>query len=82
MLNLGDKVRDRVTGYTGIVVARTEWLYGCVRYVVQSQELHDGRPIDNVQFDEECLKVLKADALKDKTVKDTGGDRHHVPTRR
>ena len=28
-VNLGDKVRDRVTAYTGIAIAITDWLNGC-----------------------------------------------------
>lgn len=34
---IGDEVRDIVSGYTGIVVARTEWANGCVRYGVQGK---------------------------------------------
>lgn len=39
MVNLGQVVRDRITGYSGVVIGRTDWLYGCVRYGVQSTEL-------------------------------------------
>lgn len=51
-IKLGDEVTDKVTGYTGIAIARTEWVYGCVRFGVQSQHLHEGKPIDAVWFDE------------------------------
>ena len=30
-IELGQKVRDRITGCTGVVVCRSEWLHGCVR---------------------------------------------------
>ena len=38
MINLGDTVKDKISGFTGVVVARTEWLYGCIRLAVQSQK--------------------------------------------
>ena len=61
---LGDKVKDRITGYTGIVVARTDWLYGCTRFSVQSSELKDGKPIEAEWFDEKAL---------DETAEEPGG---------
>lgn len=63
--NLGDKVRDKVTGLSGIVIGRTEWLYGCVRCIVQPQELKDGRPVDNYQVDEPQLELIEAGAIPD-----------------
>lgn len=52
-IELGDKVRDQVTGYEGIAVARTEWLHGCARITVQPANLDkDGKPPETVTFDE------------------------------
>lgn len=53
--SLGEKVKDTVTGFSGIVTARTEWLNGCKRYGVQSQKLKDNKPLDQQWFDEEQL---------------------------
>ena len=63
MINLGDKVKDRISGVVGIVVARTEWLYGCVRCTVQPQA-KDGKPVDPATIDEPQLVVLKAGAIQ------------------
>lgn len=63
-INLGDKVRDKVSGFAGIVIGRTEWLYGCVRCIVQSQELKDGKPVDAVQVDEPQLELLQSAAIE------------------
>lgn len=52
---LGDRVRDSITGFEGVAVARTDWLHGCVRYGVQSAELKDGKPIEPQWFDEPQL---------------------------
>jgi hypothetical protein len=66
VVKLGDKVKDRVTGLTGIVIARTDWLNGCIRMTVQPQELKDGKPVDSSCFDIEELVLLKAGAVSPK----------------
>ena len=67
-IELGDKVRDRITGFLGIAVAITTWLNGCVRAVVQSQQLDkDGEMREPVIFDVEDLDVVKAGAVKAKS---------------
>jgi hypothetical protein len=68
---LGAKVKDKVTGYTGIVIGRTEWLYGCFRYTVQSQEMKDGKPVESMGFDEDALDVL--DTPEKRSIKSPGG---------
>lgn len=65
-VKLGDKVKDRVTGLTGIVVARTDWLNGCIRMMVQPQELKDGKPVETSCFDIEELVLIEANALSPK----------------
>ena len=55
-IELGTRVKDRTTGFQGIAVARTDWLYGCTRYGVQSDKLDkDGKPIEAEWFDEQAL---------------------------
>lgn len=34
MIELGDKVRDKVTGYEGIATSKTEFLNGCIQVEV------------------------------------------------
>jgi hypothetical protein len=77
-IQIGDKVRDAVTGFTGIVVARAEWLNGCVRLVVQSQALDkDGNPTEGQNFDEDQMVLVKAGVVarpkKAGTSERTGG---------
>jgi len=61
-INLGDRVEDTVTNFRGIAVARTEWLYGCVRIAVQPEKLDEktGKPLEDQVFDEPQLRVLDA----------------------
>jgi hypothetical protein len=84
-VNLGDKVRDRVTGLEGIVVAKTEWLNGCVRVVVQTRLDKDGKVPDGYNVDVEQLEVLEKDVMQRKEAP-TGGPmpspaRHPAPQR-
>ncbi len=78
MIGLGDLVQDRITGFKGIVIARTEWLFGCVRITVQPQKLDKGKRLDSDSFDEANLKVIKRRAVLDPNevaVPTDGGDR-------
>jgi hypothetical protein len=58
MINLGDKVKDSVTGFEGIVVGKTTWLNGCTRIGIQSDVLKDGLPKDVQWIDEPQLKII------------------------
>lgn len=78
-ITLGSEVRDTITGFTGIVVARCEWLYGCVRITVQPKQLHDGKPVDYVTFDEDQLEPVVAEKEKQRPV--TGSFDRPNPTR-
>lgn len=86
MINLGDKVKDKVTGFKGIAIARTEWLNGCSRITVQPDRLDGGKVPDSQTFDEPQLTVLKAGQVKTGS-RDTGGPipnpiRGHITPRR
>ena len=80
---LGVKVKDKVTGYVGIVDGRTEWLYGCRRYSVQSQKMKNDKPAELMTFDEDAIDVIVA---KNKHVgghrpATTGGPEERTATR-
>lgn len=59
-VRLGDRAKDRVTGFEGIVVGITDWLAGCRRVQLLSEQLHDGKPIDVEHFDEPNLEILQS----------------------
>lgn len=54
-IDLGKKYKDRVTGFTGIAMARHDYLNGCARITLQSTELREGKPVDGHTFDIEDL---------------------------
>jgi len=64
-IKLGDRVEDTITGFRGVVVARTEWLNGSVRVTVQAEKLWNGRPIEEVTFEEKSLVSLLAPYSRD-----------------
>lgn len=58
---LGSRAKCKITGYEGMLIARTEWLYGCVRYTLQSGKLQEsGEPAKSHSTDEEGLQLIEA----------------------
>lgn len=58
-INLGDKVKDTVTGFKGIAIGRTIWLHGCSRIMVQPEGVNkEGKIYETQSFDEPQLVVL------------------------
>ena len=57
-IKLGDKARDSISGFVGVVVAITEWLNGCQRILIQPQMLHEGKPVESQTFDAEQVEVV------------------------
>lgn len=60
MIKLGDKVRDTITNYSGVVIAETRWLHGCTRVGVQAEELHEGKLIEPEWFDVNRVELVTA----------------------
>ena len=77
-INLGDLLRDTVTGFKGTAVAKTEWLNGCNRVAIQPLKLKDGVPAELVHMDVEQLELVKRSKLPAPT---PGGGPMPNPTR-
>lgn len=59
-ITLGDRVKDRISGFQGIAIARTTWLHNCTRIVVQPETLNkEGKPAEDLAFDEAQLEVIQ-----------------------
>ncbi len=43
LFKLGDRVRDSLTGFEGIVIGRSEWLTGCNTIGLKSEQLEGGK---------------------------------------
>lgn len=58
MVKLGSMVTDSITGFAGLVMARTEYLYGCVSVLVQPTNVTtEGKPQEAAWIDEQRLTV-------------------------
>lgn len=57
---LGDKVRDLVTGFEGIVTSKIDYLTGCARAAVTPPAKPDGTLGDASYFDVTSLEVVEA----------------------
>jgi hypothetical protein len=51
-VKLGTQVTDKISGFTGVAIARTEFLNGCVRVGVQARVDKDGKVPEAEWFDE------------------------------
>jgi len=74
---LGDTVRDVYTGFQGTALARTDWLYGCTRILVEPTKLtKEGGVAANVEFDEQRLVIVKRNPVRNSAPwVDEGGPR-------
>jgi hypothetical protein len=61
---LGDKVKDRISGLDGVVISRAEHLFGCNRYWIAPQGHKDGKPLEGCWSDEDALELVEAQVIK------------------
>ena len=72
-VELGDKVRDMITGFKGIAVARTTWIEGCDRITIQPEGVNkEGGIYEGQTFDEPLIEVIRKKKRK-KVKSETGG---------
>ena len=76
--NTGDKVKDKVTGFVGIVESATIWLNKCKRYTVRPVIERDGKFPEGVGLDEEQLELIKAEKVQVDKEEQTGGPHDEV----
>ncbi len=72
-VNLGDKVRDTITGFTEIAISRTIFLQGCDRIAIQPIVGKDGTLPEYQHFDEPQLEVLEKRKVKAESPKSNNG---------
>jgi hypothetical protein len=74
-MKLGDKVRDNLTGFIGIAVAKCEYLNGCVSYEIVPLDLKEGLIQKTVWIDIQQLSVIKQKPVLKKKEPDCYGKR-------
>jgi len=61
---IGARVRDRVTGFSGICIGVTRWLTGCDSIGIAPETLgENGKQIESGWFDETRIEVVLDQAL-------------------
>ncbi|HLW72152.1 MAG TPA: hypothetical protein VKS22_16200 [Candidatus Binataceae bacterium] len=59
MIELGSKVRDKITGAEGTAISRLIHITGCDRYCVQPPVDKEGKFVSELWFDENRLETLE-----------------------
>lgn len=49
-IKLGDRIRDRISGFSGIAFGITYWLNGCTRWAIQPEKVNDKGGIDEAEW--------------------------------
>lgn len=75
---LGDTVKCVHTGFEGVAVARTEFINGCVQFLVAPKVGKDNKVTDEIGIDEGSLKVIKR-VEKEIEKESTGGATRTMP---
>lgn len=58
-VEIGDRIRDKVSGFKGIATGLTEYLNGCRQFLISAEKTeNDGKKIDGIWIDEQTLKVV------------------------
>ncbi|HLZ78847.1 MAG TPA: hypothetical protein VKQ09_05860 [Sphingomonas sp.] len=81
-INLGDKVRDRLSGYEGICTAKVEYLTGCDQVGIKMQGHHDGKTYDTHYFDAPFVEMVEAGVVSPVVPRATDAGALNPPGRR
>ena len=60
MINLGDRVRDKITQFTGIAIEQNECITGCNTVYVETEFLESGKLKSAKAFSELRLEVIES----------------------
>ena len=67
-LPLGRLAKDTISGFTGVIESRTEWLNGCFRVGLAPNRLDkDGKMLGSHVFDAEQIEVLPEQIREEKS---------------
>jgi len=84
MIALGQMARDVITGFSGLVMAKAQYLTGCNQVLLTPRKLDkDGKRRDGEWFDEQRVERVGKEAVKLPTLetRDPGADEPLPPGR-
>ena len=76
---LGNKVRDKITGFEGIASAKIEYINGCIQFCVKPKIKEEGIMLDGEYIDIDQLEVIDNGVIVES--KPTGGPQRDCPSR-
>lgn len=80
MIKLGQQAKDKITGFTGIIIGKVEYLYGCTQYGLAPKIDKEGKINKTEWFDEGRIEILGRGILpKDVKGKKDGGVNRDCP---
>lgn len=59
VLEHGDKVRDQLSGFEGVISGRADYITGCNQYLVSQPVDKDGKHREGRWFDEQRLELVQ-----------------------
>jgi len=81
MIELGQEVRDKVTGFSGIASGKSEYLSGCTHICIQPKVKRGNKELPEPQwFDEPMVEVIGKAKIK-KVTTNIGGPMLTKPSR-
>jgi hypothetical protein len=72
-IELGQKYRDKVTGFEGIATGIHEWLTGCTTVTITPCVDKDGKRVKDEGFDVNRLELVPDPPVRVETKDDRGG---------
>ena len=82
---LGEKAKDKITGFTGIIVAKVEYLNGCTQYCLKPKAGKDGKMPEGEYIDIQQVELIDDIATKPSIIEklkeklDVGGPQSDCP---
>jgi hypothetical protein len=81
-ITLGQLVRDKVSGFTGVAIAQHNYLQGCSRFSVQPKVNEKGELPKYEAFDEPQLEVIEEAKIEKTAADNSGGPATYLPSER
>lgn len=76
---LGQRVRDKVTGFEGVATAKVIYLNGCIQFCVKPMVDKNGKMVEGEYIDDSQLVVIKDWGDLDIEQESGGGPASDVP---
>jgi hypothetical protein len=77
--DVGDQVKDRITGFRGTITGRCEYLTGCRQYSIMPKAEKPNKAPEGVWCDEDRLELIKAVNPAPAPVVNRGGPSFNAP---